>query len=226
MTAQIALMWLTMALAPGATAVAGDPGMDLLSQALAVTPDPEHGKILYLKHCTKCHGPHAWGDGPREIPTLAGQRQRYLIEQLARFATGARKGSVLHGPAMHDTLQPADVNRPQALGDLAAFLSRAGRNPQADHAEGQALAVGKRTYTKACSACHGSDGAGSDSGTIPAIGGQHYRYVLTQLREFALGLRDHPLGTDDVASGLSADEQQALSDYVSRLGYLSSANTP
>lgn len=148
-----------------------------------------------------------------------------MIEQLARFATGERKGSVMHGPAMYESLQPPDVHRPQAIGDLAAYLSRAARNPQPEHAEGRALALGKRTYTKACSACHGSDGAGSDTGTIPAIGGQHYGYLLAQLGGFASGLRAHPLGAD-VVSGLSGEEQQAAADYASRLAYSSSVSAP
>ncbi len=214
-------MLLAIALASQAATAASDPGSELASKALAVTPDPQHGKILYLKHCTGCHSPHAWGDGPRDIPALAGQRERYLIEQLARFATGARQGSAMHGPAMYESLQPADVNRPQAMGDLAAYLSRAGRNPQPEHSEGQALALGKRTYSSGCAACHGNDGAGSDTGSIPAIGGQHYRYLLAQLGGFASGLRGHSLGAGTV---LSNAEQQAVADYVSRLGYLSSVD--
>lgn len=214
-----------MALAASATAALGDPRPDLLSQAATVTPDVEHGKILYLKHCAKCHGPRAWGDGPREIPALAGQRERYLIEQLARFASGERHGSAMHGPAMQESLQLPDVNRAQAVGDLAAYLSRAVRNPQPEHAEGRALAVGERTYGRACAACHGSDGAGGDSGTLPAIGGQHYGYLLAQLRGFASGLLRHPPGVD-FASGLSAEEQQGVADYLSRLTYRTSVNVP
>jgi cytochrome c553 len=213
MTTQMAVLLLTIALTPDATAAVGDPGASLVSQALAVTPDPQHGKVLYLKHCSECHSLRAWGDGPREIPALAGQRESYLIEQLARFATGERNGSVMHGPVMHEILQPPNLNRPQAIGDLAAYLSRAGRNLQPEHAAGRALAVGKRTYTKACAACHGSDGAGNDKETIPVIGGQHYGYLLAQLSGFASGLRGHSLGAD-VVSGLSDEEQQAVADYV------------
>jgi cytochrome c553 len=216
---RISVMLLAVALASAAATAASAPGVELAAKALAVTPDPEHGKILYLKHCAACHSPHAWGDGPREIPALAGQRESYLVEQLARFATGAREGSAMHGPAMYEALQPADVNRPQAIGDLAAYLSRAGRNPHPEHSEGQALALGKRTYTSGCAACHGSDGAGSDTGSIPAIGGQHYPYLLAQLSGFVSGRRSHSLGASTV---LSEAEQQAVADYVSRLAYLSS----
>ena len=88
------LAWLA---ATAGTAAAAPPAQD-------GSPDPQHGEVLYLRHCVPCHGARAWGDGPREIPALAGQRETYLIEQLTRFASDARPGSVMHGPAMHDTL--------------------------------------------------------------------------------------------------------------------------
>jgi cytochrome c553 len=225
MTFQAALMLLAIASALDGIGASGDRGTNLQSEALAVSPDAEHGRVLYLKHCSRCHSSHGWGDGPREIPALAGQWENYLIEQLACFATGDRNGSVMHGPVMHEILQPPDLMRAQAIGDLAAYLSRAGRNPQPEHAEGRSLALGKRTYSKACSACHGSDGAGSGKGAIPAIGGQHYGYLLAQLSGFASGLRGHSLSADAVSS-LSDEEQQAVADYASRLTYLSATKRP
>ncbi len=221
MSVRVAAALLALALLPAAP-TAAQSAAELVSKTLAVTPDAEHGKILYLKHCARCHGAHAWGDGPREIPTLAGQRERYVIEQLARFATSERPGSEMHGPAMYESLQPPDVNRPQALGDLAAWLSRAARNPQPDRVQESesAHAKGERIYTQVCSACHGGDGGGRESGTIPAIGAQHYEYLRTQLRGLAAGLRRHPPG---VVRSLSGEEQQAVADYASALTYLGAA---
>jgi cytochrome c553 len=204
-----------IALAPLALSAAST---DLRSEAAAATPDAEHGKILYLKHCAACHRAHAWGDGPREIPALAGQRQPYLIEQLALFASGEREGSAMHGPAMHEILQRPDLDRPQAISDLAAYLSRASRNPEPEHSEGRALAAGKHTYASACSACHGVEGAGNDGGPVAAIGGQHYSYLLARLRGFAAERRGHP----QVFVGLTVEEQEAVADYTSRLTALSS----
>lgn len=195
---------------------------DLAARAAAVTPDPGHGKILYLKHCAACHRAHAWGDGPREIPALAGQHERYLREQLARYAAGERPGSLKHGAAIHDTLQAPDLNRPQALADLSTYLARAPRDPEPERSEGRALAAGKRTYTQACLGCHGADGAGSE--VVPAIGGQHYSYVLVQLDAISAGRRAHP-AYEGVRAALPAGEQPALADYIARLTYLTSLNT-
>src|SRR5215472_18456639 len=79
---------------------------DLAAQAATLTADAPHGMVLYLKHCASCHGRRAWGNGLQEVPSLAGQRETYLIAQLANFINSNRHGSELHGPVMHDTLQP------------------------------------------------------------------------------------------------------------------------
>jgi cytochrome c553 len=115
------------ALALAALLPAAAVAADLAAQAATLTADTPHGMVLYIKHCASCHGRRAWGDGVQEIPALAGQRERYLIAQLASFINSNRRGSELHGPVMHDTLQPPDVNRAQALRDLGAWLARAPR---------------------------------------------------------------------------------------------------
>ena len=198
-------------------------GRDWVSQAAAVTPDLEHGKVLYLQHCAACHGRRAWGDGPREIPVLAGQHEGYLIRQLARFTDGTRPGSEMHGAVMHDTLQPPDVARAQAFRDLATYLSRAPRNPHPEHGAGRALELGQRDYVRGCSGCHGSEGGGGGPEAIPAIGGQGYSYLFTQLRSFSSGRLTHP-SLADAPVALSADEQEAVADYTSRMTYLTAGS--
>ena len=185
----------------------------------AGVPDPKHGEVLYLRHCVACHGARAWGDGPREIPALAGQRESYLVEQLTRFANDERPGSAMHGPAMRDTLKATDVNYPAAIRDLAAYLALAAAAPQAEPGPGRSLALGKSLYLGACAGCHGEEGAGSDVGPAPRIGGQHFRYLLSRLRESGSVHRGRV-----EAVALSAEEQQALADYISRLP--AGASTP
>jgi len=199
------------------------PAGQLALQAGAATADSGHGRILYLKHCAECHGARAWGDGLREIPALAGQRQKYLLLQLARFASGERPGSVTHGPAMHDALAPPDVDRPQALADLAAYLAQAAPDPHPEQSEGRTLEAGRLAYLEACAACHGSDGGGSERAAIPAIAGQHYSYLLAQLQSFAAGRRSHALFAD-AGAALSLQQQQALADYLARLGVRAAAD--
>lgn len=192
------------------------PATALALQATAATADAGHGQILFLKHCVPCHGARAWGDGPRVIPAIAGQQERYLVVQLARFATGARQGSEIHGSAMHDALQPADVDRPQALADLAAWLARAPRNRVPEQGEGRDLAAAERAYVRECAGCHGTGGGGDAREVVPAIAGQHYSYLLAQLQSFTAGRRVHALFTDPSTTP-SALQQRAIADYLSRL---------
>jgi cytochrome c553 len=194
------------------------PPADTPTAAVPVAADLPHGEVLYRRHCVACHGGRAWGDGPREIPALAGQREAYLIEQLTRFASGGRPGSAMHGPAMRDTLKATDVNRPVSIRDLAAYLARTPASPQAEQGPGRSLAVGRNAYLRACVGCHGENGAGIDE-SAPRIGGQHFRYLLSRLREFGAAHR----GLVEPAA-LSADEQQALADYISRMP--ASGSTP
>ncbi len=189
------------------------PAIGLMSRAMAATPDPRHGNVLFLKHCTGCHGRAAWGNGVKEVPSLAGQRESYLVEQLAQFATLERTGS-----AMHKALKSPDVSNPQALRDLAAFLSHAPRNPKPEHGDGSALAAGEHAFQRGCVMCHGHSAEGSATEPIPALAGQHYQYTLIQLRNFAAGHRgqvEPPV--IDFSAGLSAAEQQGVADYLSRL---------
>lgn len=122
----IALVLLLAALLPRAQSAQPGNAAELPSQPPVVAPDAAYGRILFIKHCVECHGPRGWGDGPRQIPGVAGQGEPYITEQLTRFASGERDGSAMHGPAMYDTFRPDDVDRPQAIRELAAYLSWGG----------------------------------------------------------------------------------------------------
>ena len=101
-------------------------------------------------HCRSCHGSNGWGDGPRSIPTLAGQRERYLVEQLIQFAVGKRAGQ-----SMHETMQRPDLDWPQAVRDLGAYLSGAPRSPAPEYGQSQDVSAGKGRFDSACKGCHG-----------------------------------------------------------------------
>ena len=201
---------LTLAVAAPIAALCADPAQ----QGLALSADLPHGQVLYLKHCAKCHGHRAWGDGLRVIPALAGQREIYLTNQLAHFASGRRAGSEMHGTAMHDALQPPDVNRAQAMRDLTAWLSQSEPNSEPERGTGNAVTEGERKYAQACASCHGVDGAGTEQGT-PALASQHYSYLLGQLDGFSSGRLRHALGVEAATFG-SSEQQQAIADYLSR----------
>jgi cytochrome c553 len=189
---------------------------DLAAQAANLSADLPHGMVLFLKHCAQCHGRQAWGDGPRVIPALAGQRETYLIGQLAHFIDGSRPGSELHAAAMHEALAPADINRAQALRDLSEWLSRAAPNNDPERGPGEALPAGKHAYANACAGCHGTDGTGSEQPAVPVLASQHYSYLLGRLGSFSAGHLPHAAGLAPAIVG-SSQQQQAIADYLARL---------
>lgn len=213
--AWIGLLWLLCETGAVPASPAEPLSEATLNRIWAISPDAGHGRVLYLMHCRACHGSHAWGDGPRAIPALAGQREKYLIVQLTQFAIGNRAGQ-----SMHETMQRSDLNWAQAVRDLGAYLSAAPRSPAPEFGESHDISSGKRVYQKTCLECHGTRGEGKETGP-PAIGGQQYRYLVAQLGNFSYGHR----GAGDLKllepmGGLTPQAAQDVANYVSHLSYL------
>ena len=59
--------------------------IELIEAAFLLTPDLERGEDLYRKHCRGCHGSRGFGNATKLVPSLAGQRQRYLVKQFADY---------------------------------------------------------------------------------------------------------------------------------------------
>ena len=128
---------------------------------------------------------------------------------------------------MHAVMRRQDLNWPQAVRDLAAYLTQAPPNPGPEHADRPGAFGAKGLYQGRCASCHGLNGEGGEETLVPAIGGQHYRYLLQRIGSFQLV---HQGQVDEGLSGyvqqLSADGQLAMSDYVSRLTFLTAASAP
>lgn len=191
--------------------------LTLLQKATALTPDPQSGEHLYIQYCSACHHRSGWGSGPRGVPTLAGQQDAYLLEQLIRFSTQDRSK-----PEMHDVVTRPELDSPQAMRDVSSYIAARPHNPKSDRGDGTQLSVGERVYMQSCVNCHGQSGGGNRDDLIPAIGGQHYGYLLVRLRHFA---RDHDSqegqslepAVVNLLERLSPDEINAVADYTSRL---------
>jgi cytochrome c553 len=94
-------------LAPAAPAPAGPPDAPRLARGAA---------LAQRLHCLGCHG--SQGEGARQVPRLAGQREDYLQLAMRGFRAGTRVG---YQPAMSEAM--AGV-APDELDDLAHFLAR------------------------------------------------------------------------------------------------------
>jgi cytochrome c553 len=188
-------------------------GAEIVDRALSLTADARNGQVLYRDLCQSCHGVDARGDAEWVMPALAGQVDSYLIKQLADFAEGARTD-----PEMHRVVARKRLVTPQALRDVAGYLSALPRNDRPELGDGRQLAEGKRVYDGLCIQCHGAQGEGDRANAVPALQRQHYAYLIAQIRSLAAGHRYAvELGVESALKRLSYDELTAVADYASRL---------
>ena len=185
----------------------------LVRTALQLDPNASRGAALYLQNCARCHGQGAIGDARNVIPALAGQREAYLIKQLADFTELERESQ-----EMHAVVARAALNEPQAWADVAAFLTElpAARFPET--ADGKGVELGEAIFQEQCASCHEEDGRGDDDGFIPSLRDQHYSYLVRQMRSLAAS---HRLNVDQdlvrLLDSLDTEEMTAVADYLSRL---------
>ncbi len=166
--------------------------------------------------CVACHGVDGNSVNP-EWPSIAGQHEAYLIEQLKAFRDGARQ-NVLMSP-MAVGLSDEDI------ANLAAWYSA--QTPHGGETEPSKLKLGQRVFragnaqenAMACAACHGPTGRGNPLAKFPAIQGQQATYVAAQLRAYKSGERasDANQVMRSVAARLSEAEIDAVASYVQGL---------
>jgi cytochrome c553 len=134
------------------------------------------------------------------------------VKQLVDIRAGRRANPVMapYASALVDA---------QEIADVAAYLETL--PPPRDHGlgDGRDLERGARLYASDCAGCHGARGEGDAQRLVPALGHQHYEYLLRQVRSISSGLRGnaHPAMAGIVARYSDA-ELRAVVDYASRLG--------
>ena len=185
---------------------------ELIHNALQLDVDPARGETLYRKHCVSCHGAKAHGDPQRGIPALAGQRQAYVVKQLADFRELERNSA-----EMHAIVSRADISEPQEWADLAAYVNRLPPIEKPERGDGRYVELGEAIFREQCSSCHEEDARGDDDGFVPSLRNQHYTYLLNETRRMA---RWHSRNLDPdlerFLASLDEDELIGLADYLSR----------
>jgi cytochrome c553 len=172
------------------------------SAAVAQTDDAK----AKFEPCIACH--NANGISTTEnIPSLAGQTDRYVQWQLVYFRSGTRKSEIMSPIA--EALNNEDVR------DLGAYIAKL---PPAEPAasthpdlveNGRALAAQNR-----CTACHGEKLEGN--GAAARLSGQREDYLLKALQDFKAGQRvgGGMAAMADVVYPLSPDDLPALAAYA------------
>jgi len=153
-------------------------------QAMQLTPDPENGKRVYLT-CAVCHRPEGWGTQDGTYPQIAGQLRTVIIKQLADIRARNRDN-----PIMYPFAVPRIMGGVQEIADVAAYISQLPMTPDNGVGLGRDLAHGEKLYVENCVDCHGKHGEGDTKAHIPAVWGQHYRYLVRQFELIKVGRRN------------------------------------
>ncbi len=195
---------------PAAAQAAADR---VVRSALALEAHPARGAAEFARLCSGCHGARAQGDPGLAIPELAGQRESYLVRQLANFHLGRREST-----RMHRVVSQAELRSPQDWADIAAYLGSA-RPPSATQTgSGANVALGRGIFHEQCASCHGPGARGDDAGFVPSLRNQHYSYLVKQMRRLADGERhDMDENLERFLRSFDARDVDAVADYLSRL---------
>ena len=151
-------------------------------------------------------------------PTLAGQRESYLFDQLEHIKDGERVIASMMG--LLDAYDYDDLR------DMAAYY--AAQKVKVGQADKSNLALGEKIYragnldsgVPACTGCHGAKGKGIESAGYPMLSGQKAEYVVTSLVAYQNGQRGHDSkgkSMQGIAARLTLEEIQAVANYVSGL---------
>lgn len=189
-------------------------GASAMSASVAALPqgDADAAKPLVTNVCAACHGIDGNSVYP-DIPSLAGQGEHYLREQLTEFRAQSRSGVM---GAIAAALSSADIR------NVAAYFSREIAKP-GTATDPALVRAGETIYRSgipkngvpACASCHGLDGAGLPP-EFPRLAGQHVRYLVQQLRAFRSGSRNSNPNAmmRALAAKLSDVEIEAVAQYI------------
>lgn len=195
-------------------AAASQERVDRLTQAaLDLDAHPKRGEAVFQRSCARCHGAAAQGDADQAIPSLAGQRFKYLVRQLANFAGNERESDIMQGVLEHGALK-----EPQTWVDVAVYLNNLPITVPAGTGDGKGVALGRGIFHEQCASCHHLDAHGDDEGFVPSLRNQQYTYLVAQLKKLAEGRR-HNVDEDLVRfwRSLEPGDVTATADYLSRL---------
>jgi len=172
----------------------------------------QNGKEVYMT-CALCHSPQGWGTTNGYYPQLSGQHSSVLIKQLIDIQLGNRDV-----PTMIPFSNALFYQGHQNVADVVHYISTLPMNPKNGVGKGDNLSTGKNLYTKHCESCHGKNAEGVKEKHYPLLQGQHYQYLLRQMKWIKNGNRKN--GDAEMAKTISSysnQDMEAVSDYISRI---------
>jgi len=143
-----------------------------------VRPDALAAGKAAAAGCAGCHGEGGVTKMPG-MPNLAGLDQKYLVDAMKAYQSGARKHDMMK--SLLSGLSDADIAN-LALYYALQKPARAQTPVAGDAAAGKAAAA-------ACSGCHGEAGA-SAGPPNPSVAGQDAQYLVAALQAYKDGTRN------------------------------------
>jgi cytochrome c553 len=184
-----------------------------LLEAMRTSPDLDKGRQLYGQ-CISCHGKDGGGNASSSVPRIAGQHYRVLLKQLVDFRFGKRWDVRMEARADQHHLRGT-----QEIADVALFVASQDRGGTRGIGSGEFTEQGARLYVARCQSCHGTEGQGDDSKSIPRLAGQHYGYLMRQMYDAVDGRRPTmPRTHSPRIANMDFTEVRGVADFLSRLG--------
>ena len=163
--------------------------------------------------CKRCHGSDGNSLQP-DVPNLAGQNAKYLLEQINQFATRQRDDFVMSDLAAHFT--------PEDKVNIAIFYHSKPVKPQS--ADENKVSKGKDLYHRVCSACHGIEGYGNHK--LARLAGQKPVYIMNVLKAFRNNAKNPAAREksqrksetmEGVAKNLTIEQIESVAAYVASM---------
>ena len=182
------------------------------------TGDASNGSTL-VATCAACHG----NDGNSintDWPSLAGQNQKYLYDQLVYFVNGERENALMTAVIPYLKNLSSDE-----LLDIAAFYAESSASVGQADSDMDLLGLGESLYRAgdlsrgipACTACHSLYGEGNIQAGFPKISGQQKGYLISTLKEYRSQSRNagnYALVMQAASANLKDDDIEALANYM------------
>jgi cytochrome c553 len=179
-------------------------------EALQLTGNIENGQEAF-EVCSACHLPNGAGRPDGTFPQLAGQHTTVIVKQIADIREGRRDNPIMYPFAI-------TLVDPQELADVSAYIETLPIPSDNGKGSGTDLELGEKLYKENCVQCHGDHGEGNAQMFYPVLAGQHYKYLLRQIRDIAEKRRRN--ANPDMVKivvGFDDEQLQAVVDYMSRL---------
>ena len=137
------------------------------------------GRVVAERECKGCHGLDGKGVAAG-IPSLGGQRGRYLMAALKEYKEGARVHAALR--AISTKLSDDDTRA------VSAYYSSLTPTPPENVSVFSPYEHGK-SAAASCVTCHSVDGSNQKPG-VPSLAGQQPNYLVAATQEYLRNLRE------------------------------------